>query len=167
MSPVDYSHLFRCARCNNTGIIFLVKYTPHKIIVKQKCILHGKKSFVIPLKSLGSLLPVIKDSLFRCWICGERTTIDTIKTKKPWTLIRGKCEIHKNALPFQKISTNIYDMLQDFEAPKAIVEDSKPSLEEETLNDKEILAVRYCGNCGYKVEPNEKVCKLCGAAILR
>ena len=171
MSPVDvshlYSHLFRCARCNSTGIIFLLKYTSHNIIVKTKCIYHGKKSFVIPIKSLKILLPVIKDSIFRCWKCGERTTIDTIKTDKTWTLIKGYCETHKNALPIQKISTNVYNMLQALDAPRPIVEDSKGSSALEAPEDNENLTVRYCANCGSNIDPNEKVCKLCGAAIVR
>ncbi len=163
MSPVDYSHLFRCSRCNNIGTTYLLKYTPHKVVVKNKCPIHGAKSFVIPLNSLESLIPVIKDSIYRCFKCGERTTIDTIKTKKNWTLIRMNCDTHNNSLPFQKISTNVYDMVQEFEEPKPIVEDSKPSLEEDTSE----LVIQYCANCGCKVDPNQKVCNLCGAKIVK
>ena len=158
MSGVDYSHLFRCGRCNNPSITFLLKYTPKKIIVKQNCPLHGKKAFVIPLSSVPGLLSVIRDSIFRCYKCGKPTVIDNIKRAKTWTLIRGNCETHKNSLPYQKISTNIYEMLNKFEEPHSVSNESE--------NNKNLI-VRYCSNCGYQVDPNQKACKLCGAAIMK
>jgi hypothetical protein len=150
MTQIDYSHLFRCPKCNLMGAIYLLKYTPKKLIIKQNCPIHGKRAFVLPLKYVENLMPLIQDSIFRCYKCGKRTRIDNINSSRQWTSIRGECEEHGNSLPYQKISMMFYKELNTLEEPKPILNEQK----------------MYCRECGSQIQADQKFCNLCGAAIL-
>jgi hypothetical protein len=151
MAQMDYSFIFRCPKCNFVGAIYLLKYTLKKTIIKQNCPIHGKRSFVIPSASIERLIPIIRDSIYRCYKCGKITKIANIKTSGQWTLIRGECEDHRHSLPYQKVSTLIYNKLNSY------------TQEETILNNKKM----YCHNCGCQIQIDQKTCNLCGAAIHR
>ena len=62
MVDVDYSRAFSCPKCGEIGNIYLVKVAGSKIVIKQRCPVHGGRAFKIPLKDKDKkmLLDILK-----------------------------------------------------------------------------------------------------------
>jgi len=71
MVDVDYSRAFSCPKCGEVGNIYLVKVAGGKIIIKQRCPVHGGRAFKIPLKDKDNYIHFIHDGVFRCYKCGQ------------------------------------------------------------------------------------------------
>lgn len=121
MTQPDHSTMFKCPKCGAVGAIFLVKVAGVQVIVKQRCPIHGPRSFKLPVSFLSRQIPFIQDAVYRCYKCGQKATQDRMKMSGPWTLIKCTCPTHGNKLPWQKIDYSVYYKIspESFQAPKS------------------------------------------------
>ncbi|MFX1392502.1 MAG: zinc-ribbon domain-containing protein [Promethearchaeota archaeon] len=168
MAYMDYNKLFSCPRCGNSGAIFLVKVAGTLVIIKQKCPTHGARSFKVPLLQEELYIDTIRDGVFRCFKCGQETTVDQVKAKGPWTLVKCNCPTHGNKLPFQKISSIIYNRISGPEVataetiqPAETAQPAEPAQPRTTPSE----VASFCPNCGEAIEGKEKYCGTCGAEL--
>jgi len=165
MTQQDYSKIFSCPRCGAMGAIYVLKVAGNKMVVKQRCPIHGGRSFNIPTMQKDLFLPYIKDSIFRCYKCGQEAKVDFLKVKGPWTLIKCDCPTHGKNLPTQKIWTSIYN---EISAP-SLQEPATPPLESvETQTEAEPSPSeekKFCPNCGEPITGEENFCGACGSKL--
>ncbi|MBD3195087.1 MAG: hypothetical protein GF317_08540 [Candidatus Lokiarchaeota archaeon] len=175
MSDQDYTKVFVCPKCGRKESLYLLKVNSQHVIIKQRCPTHGGRSFKVPLRDLYNYIDLIKDSILRCYKCGERTHIDREKFKGPWALVKGYCPTHKNGLPKQKIWSAVYAIASrmEFENIKErpnkqrsiskMQSPKKPKIVEKTpISSQKRM---YCGNCGNQIEGMEKFCSFCGKEL--
>ena len=162
---MNYNKLFSCPRCGNSGVIFLVKVAGTLVIIKQKCPKHGARSFNLPLLQEDLYIDTIRNGVFRCFKCGQEATVDQVKTKGPWALVKCACPTHGNKLPFQKISSIIYNRISGPEVaiaqPAETAETAETAEPESTPSE----SASFCPNCGEAIEGKEKYCGTCGAEL--
>ena len=108
MTQPDFSKMFSCPRCGTMGAIYFLKVAGNNMIIKQRCPIHGGRSYKVPLVQKDISIPYIRDAVYKCYKCGQEVSVDQIKASGPWTLIRGACPNHGNKLPFQKIWNSVY-----------------------------------------------------------
>ncbi len=156
MAQSEDSKHFSCPKCGNTGTIVFLKADGNKIILKQKCPKHGDRSFNVPLMQKNLFMPHFRDGVFRCYKCGQETTVESAKASGPWMLVQCACPTHGNKLPLQKIWSTIYTDISIKEAPAPQSVQPQP-----TLNDEK----KFCPNCGTQINGTEKHCDTCGSEI--
>ena len=171
MTQTDYSKMFNCPKCGTVGSIFLVKVAGLRVIVKQKCPVHGGRKFEFPFVHLNHQMPFIQDGVYRCYKCGQETKEDKVKMSSIWTLVRCVCETHGNNLPWQKIDYSVYNMISSkrYQAPQS----TQPTLAQPELGDTQsiqpqvmpIEESKICPNCGAKSKENANYCEQCGVNI--
>ncbi len=169
MSHIDYSTIFSCPRCGTMGAIFLVKLAGTQMIIKQRCPTHGGRTIKLPLMQKDLVMPYIRNSVFKCFKCGQDATPNLIKIAGPWTIIKCTCPIHGNKVPNQKIWSTIYAEITSMPGtpapapapvatPAAQVQPAQP--EPASSGNK-----MFCPNCGTPMDGSEKFCGDCGTEI--
>jgi hypothetical protein len=108
MTPSELAKLFECPESGNRGAVFLIKVIKNQIVVKQNCPPIGKRSFRISQKFKAQSIPLFRDTVLRCFYCGQVATLDYMKLSGPWTLLKLSCPTHGNKLPTHKIWSTIY-----------------------------------------------------------
>ncbi|MFW9948418.1 MAG: zinc-ribbon domain-containing protein [Candidatus Odinarchaeota archaeon] len=166
MSVLDFSKVFSCPRCGAIGAIYLLKIAGTKIIIKQRCPLHGGRSYKLPHLQKEQFISYIRDAVFRCYKCGREATVDNIKVAGPWTLSRVFCPVHGNKLPYQKIWSPIYAEISKIEARPQETQEIPPKQKQEVLPLPSVDKI-FCPNCGSPLKGIENFCGICGAEIRR
>ncbi len=163
MAYTDYSKNFRCPFCGKTGSIYVLKLAKNLMIVKQKCPNHKEIVFKIPLDKKDELIYQIRDNVFRCFVCGEKTTISSMEVKGPWVLLKCSCPTH-GVTRVQKIWDSIYRELTSKEVIESEETSSqiKPQLQREPNPLKEM---KFCPSCGISLEPMVVYCNSCDSEI--
>jgi hypothetical protein len=115
MSQSDLAKMFDCPSSGNKGAVLLIRLIKDQILVKQSCpTLHPYgwtskvRVFRIPLRFKDLCASYFRDAVFRCYKCGQKTTVDLVKFSGPWTLIKLSCPTHGNKLPTHKIWSTVY-----------------------------------------------------------
>jgi len=156
MVEINYSKRFSCPKCGEIGNIYLVKVAGSKIIVKQRCPVHGGRSFKVPLKDKDKFIHLINDAVFRCFKCGQEAKPSSRKISGPWTLIQCNCPTH-GRISVQKIWSSIYNEISSEGAatPQPSQTQTDPSEEKKfcpNCGDQLTGAGSYCGTCGSELE---------------
>lgn len=105
---MSWENMFNCPKCNQPGVVYVVKQAGAYNIVKVKCPNHGAKSLKLPIAQKEQYISNIKEGVFRCYKCGATTKLGTVKISGPWALVRMICPTHQSKLPYQKIWNTIY-----------------------------------------------------------
>jgi len=157
MSQSDVSEIFACPECGNIGAIYLIKLAKDQILVKHKCPIHGGRLLRLPLRLLDHCISHFRDNVFRCFKCGQETTVDHVKSSRPWTLIKLSCPTHGNRLPYHKIWTTVYN-----EISKEGVAAPQPAQPQPIPREN----ITFCPTCGEKLTgADQTVCQNCGSTI--
>ena len=160
--------MFSCPKCGTKCTVSLIRVAGAKVVGKQRCPLHGVKSFRFPMMQLKSLISYIQDSVYRCYKCGQEAIQDQVRMNGPWTLVKCACAIHGNKLPWQKIWNSIYFMMpsKSTTLPQPTEQESMPEPTQIQPQQPQIILSeesKICPNCGAKLKGNEKFCEACGA----
>lgn len=169
MSHLDYSTMFSCPKCGAVGAIYLLKLAGTQMIIKQRCPTHGGRSIKLPLLRKDLVIPYIRNSVFKCFKCGQDAAVHSMKVAGPWTIIKCTCPTHANKLPNQKIWSTVYNEIASkpvtpepaaapSEAPAAQVQPIQP----QSASSGEKM---FCPNCGTPMDGSEKFCGDCGTEI--
>ena len=115
MSQSDLTKMFDCPGSGNKGAVYLIKLVRNQILVKQSCptlVPYGWTSkgrlLRIPLRLKDQCISLFRDTVFRCYKCGQEATVDHMKFSGPWALIKLSCLTHGNKLPTHKIWSSVY-----------------------------------------------------------
>lgn len=160
MVDLDYSNAFSCPRCGAAGNIYLVKVAGNKIIIKQRCPVHGGRAFKLPLKEKDNYIHLIKEGVYRCYKCGQVAEQSYMRASPPWTLIKTSCPTH-GAITTQKIWGTIYDEIssQETTTPQP-VQQQQPQIESTPSVEK-----KFCPNCGASLTEAGRFCGECGSKL--
>lgn len=109
MVQKDYSQMLKCPICKKIGAILIVTVKKDLCIIKIKCMKHKAWVLKLPLAEKALYTSYIKDGVFRCPKCGEKTSIKKTREEGPWTIVRMICRTHKSNFPEQKIWSLIYN----------------------------------------------------------
>ncbi len=164
IAELDYKKAFSCPRCGAVGNVYLVKVAGSKVIVKQRCPVHGGRQFKIPLKDKDQYIHLIQDGVFRCYKCGQEAEQSYMRVTSPWTLIKTKCPTH-GALTTQKIWSTVYNEITSQEAPEP--KPTEPEIEPEALQE-DIMSSednKFCPNCGAPLTDTGNFCGECGSKL--
>ncbi|TET61328.1 MAG: hypothetical protein E3J52_01730 [Promethearchaeota archaeon] len=161
MAQMDDSKLFSCPKCETQGAIIFLKAEGNKIIVKQKCPKHGVRSFNIPLMQKNRFIPHFRDGVFRCYQCGQETTVISSKASGPWMLIKCACPTHGNKLPLQRIWSTVYTDISNKDAPAPQSVQPQSIQPQPAPSDEK----KFCPNCGTPLSGTDKHCDACGSEI--
>ena len=160
MTNLDYSKMFTCPRCGAVGNIYLVKVAGNKVIIKQRCPVHGGRAFKIPLKDKDNYINLIQDGVFRCYKCGQEAKQSYIRVSAPWALIKTSCPTH-GAITTQKIWGSIYNEISNKEAATPQPAQPGPS-QIETMPSENM---KFCPNCGAELMDSRSFCGECGSKL--
>lgn len=115
MSQSDLINMFDCPSSGNKSAVYLIKLVKDQILVKQSCPTlqpYGWTSkprhLRIPLRLKDQCNSHFRDAVFRCYKCGQESSVDHVKFSGPWTLIKLSCPTHGNKIPIHKIWSTIY-----------------------------------------------------------
>ena len=108
MSQSDLAKMFTCPECGSIVATHLIKLEKDQILVKQNCRIHLVKVLRIPLRLKDQCISHFRDTVFRCYKCGQEATVDFVKLSGPWTLIKLSCPTHGNKIPTHKIWSSVY-----------------------------------------------------------
>ena len=108
MSQSDLVNMFTCSGCGSILTTYLIKSVKDQILVKQKCPNHLEKVLRIPLRLKDQCISHFRDTVFRCYKCGQEATVGQVKISGPWTLIKLSCPTHGNKIPTHKIWSSVY-----------------------------------------------------------
>ena len=161
MVELDYSKTFSCPKCGEVGNIYLVKVAGSKVIVKQRCPVHGGRAFKIPLKDKDKYINLIQDGVFRCYKCGQAAEQSYIRVSAPWTLIKTSCPTH-GAITTQKIWSSVYNEISSEGAATQQPAEPQPSQTEPILVEEN----SFCPNCGAKLTEEGSFCAECGSKLI-
>jgi hypothetical protein len=156
MTESDEDKIFKCPKCDQIGIITLLKAIGDKILIKQKCPAHGEKTSKIPLIQMDSFYPQFRRGIFRCHQCGQEATVKSTKASGPWILLKCTCPTHGSKLPVQKIWSTIYIDITNKE--DQVIE---PVEEPPTQTDEK----KFCPDCGTPLKGVGDFCDTCGLKI--
>ena len=159
MVDLDYNKTFSCPKCGAVGNIYLVKVAGNKVIVKQRCPVHGGRAFKIPLKDKDKYINLIQDGVFRCYKCGQAAEQSYMRNSAPWTLIKTSCPTH-GAITTQKIWGTIYDEISNKTTPQPAQTESS---QVETIPIEEN---KFCPNCGAPLTETGSFCAECGSKLI-
>ena len=156
MAQSENDKHFTCPKCEQIGIITLLKAIGDKLLIKKKCPAHGESTSKIPLIQKNSFIPQFRRGVFRCSQCGQEATVRSTKTSGPWMLVNCSCPTHGNKLPVQKIWSTIYIDITNEEGQ--ITEQIQ---EADIQNDKK----KFCPNCGTPLKGIGDFCDTCGSKV--
>jgi len=160
MVDLDYSRAFSCPKCGEIGNIYLVKVAGNKIIIKQRCPVHGGRAFKIPLKDKDKYIHFIRDGVFRCYKCGQEAEQSYIRNSAPWAIIKTSCPTH-GAITTQKIWGSILNEISNKGAETQQPAQPQPS-QIETMPSEEN---KFCPNCGAHLTETGSFCAECGSKL--
>jgi len=149
MSQSDLVNMFDCPGSGNKGAVHLIKLEKDNFLVKQRCPPKGGRSFRIPLTLKDQSIPHFRDTVFRCYKCGQGSTVDHVKSLGWWTLIKLSCPTHGNNLPYHKIWTNIFIEISNEGSPIKFSAESERQIDSISQSDLDNLFT--CPGCGSKV----------------
>jgi hypothetical protein len=164
MSQSDLAKMFECPINGNKGVVHLIKLTGFQILAKIKCPSGGVRLLKIPLRLGAQCVPYFRDSVYRCFKCGQKSTVDLVKHSGPWTLIKLNCPTHGNNLPTHKIWSSIYVEISGEGIAKPQPVQPQP-VQPQQVQPQPIPSVekRFCRNCGERFkDASQKVCQNCG-----
>jgi hypothetical protein len=145
-----------------------VKVAGSKVIVKQRCPVHGGRQFKMALKDKDQYIHLIQDCVFRCFKCGQEAEQSYMRVTGPWTLIKTKCPTH-GAVTTQKIWSTVYNEITSQEAPEPKPAESEleaevqtESFQEEVMSSEEN---KFCPNCGAPLTDAGNFCGECGSKL--
>lgn len=175
MVDIDYNKTFTCPKCGAAGNIYLAKVAGNKLIVKQRCPVHGGRQFKVPLKDKEKYIDLIQDGVFRCYKCGGESEQSYRRDAKPWTIIKTSCPTH-GALTSQKIWGTIYNEISSGVVttpqpaqPQPIQPEAIQPQPSETENapaeNMDSEDRKFCPNCGAKLEESGAFCGECGSKL--
>lgn len=170
MSKYDYEELFSCQECGRATSIYLIKNNGPKVVIKHQCPEHGGDKFTVPFEDKNLYLDLIRNGIYRCFECGQETSLYTVEFKGPWALISCYCPTHGADVKTQKIWSSFFLELKDPEfinhkSEKTPTQEPTPApkpQEEETEGPSEEEEKLFCPNCGVQLDGNEKFCGSCG-----
>ncbi|MFX0075037.1 MAG: zinc-ribbon domain-containing protein [Candidatus Hermodarchaeota archaeon] len=162
MAEYDYKKAFSCPRCGVVGNVYLVKVSGKTVIVKQRCPQHGGRQFKVNLNEKDKYIQYIKDSVFRCFRCGEKADQSYLKVSGPWTLIKTKCPTH-GATTTQKIWSTVYNEISSEEPLETQPDQPESELPEESVMVSE--ENKFCPNCGAQLTESGNFCGECGSKL--
>ena len=113
MSQSDLAKMFTCPECGSIVATHLIKLEKDQILVKQNCRIHLVKVLRIPLRLKDQCISHFRDTVFRCYKCGQEATVDHLKFSEPWTLIKLSCPTHGNKIPTHKIWSTVYSNISN------------------------------------------------------
>ncbi len=113
MSQSDLVNMFTCPECGSIVATYLIKLEKDQILVKQNCPIHLVKVYRIPLRLKDQCISYFRDTVFRCYKCGQEATVDHLKFSKPWTLIKLSCTTQGNKIPTHKIWSTVYSNISN------------------------------------------------------
>jgi len=155
ISQSDLVNMFTCSGCGSILTTYLIKSVKDQILVKQKCPNHLEKVLKIPLRLKDQCISHFRDTVFRCYKCGQEATVDRVILSGPWTLIKLSCPTHGNKIPTHKIWSTIFHEISNegIATPQQVQPQPIPSEEK-----------RFCRMCGerYK-DAYQKFCQNCGS----
>jgi hypothetical protein len=161
MVEYDYKKAFSCPKCGAVGNIYLVKVAGSKIVVKQRCPVHGGRAFKVNSRDKDQYIDLIRDGVFRCYKCGQEATQSYMRVSSPWTLIKTSCPTH-GAITTQKIWSTIYNEIAD----QGVV---KPQTAVETEASEVVVMSseenKFCPNCGAHLTEAGNFCGECGSKL--
>jgi len=165
MVDLDYSKMFSCPKCGAIGNIYLVKVDGSKVIVKQRCPVHGARAFKLPLKEKDNYIHLIQDAVFRCYKCGQEAKQSYMRASAPWALIKTSCPTH-GAITTQKIWGSIYNEISSQGAATPQPAQPEPAQPEssqiETMSSEK---TQFCPNCGSELTDSGSFCGECGSKL--
>jgi len=160
MVDLDYSKTFSCPRCGAAGNIYLVKVAGNKIIIKQRCPVHGGRAFKLPLKEKDNYIHLIQEGVYRCYKCGQVAEQSYMRTSAPWTLIKTSCPTH-GAITTQKIWGTIYNEISSQGTITPQTDQQQPPQIEPTPIEEN----KFCPNCGAPLTEAGRFCGECGSKL--
>ena len=163
MADEEYRQFFRCNSCGKIGAIIFLKLSNDVMIIKQRCPIHGVKSFRANLSYKDKVILFIRDAVFQCYECGEKSTLSSITIKKPWTLIQCSCPTHGIG-KVQKIWSILYSEITS----KEIIESELVKLQpipKPKRKPNPLEKMKFCPYCGMSVEAMAVICNTCGAEV--
>jgi len=108
MSQSDLAKMFDCPSSGYKGVVHLIKLVKNQILVKQSCPPYRARLLRIPLRLKDQCVSYFRDTVFRCYKCGQEATVDHVKFSGPWTLVKLSCPTHGNNIPYHKIWSTVY-----------------------------------------------------------
>ncbi|MFX0106103.1 MAG: hypothetical protein ACFE75_11515 [Candidatus Hodarchaeota archaeon] len=155
ISQSDIIKMFECPQCGTIGATYLIKLAKDQILVKQRCPNHGGRLFRLPIRLEDHSISHFRDTIFRCFKCGQEVKVDHVRFSGPWTLIKLSCPTHGNRLPYHKIWRTIYDKIS-----KEAVTAPQPAQLQPIPSEKAM----FCPSCGEKfTTADQTVCLSCGS----
>jgi len=137
-----------------------VKVAGNKIIIKQRCPVHGGRAFKIPLKDKDKYIHFIRDGVFRCYKCGQEAEQSYIRNSAPWAIIKTSCPTH-GAITTQKIWGSILNEISNKGAETQQPAQPQPS-QIETMPSEEN---KFCPSCGSELADTGRFCGECGSKL--
>jgi transcription elongation factor Elf1 len=156
----EYNKMFSCPKCGSIGAIYVAKVAGNYIVIKQRCPIHGGRSFKIPLMEKDNFIHLIRDGVFRCYKCGQEAIVSFMKPSGPWALIKCSCPIH-GRMPIQKIWSSIYTEISSMVVVPSQPTQPHPVKQYSTPSEEK----GFCPNCGSQLEGTERYCRTCGSKI--
>ena len=165
MVDLDYKKTFSCPKCGAVGNIYLVKVGGNKVIVKQRCPVHGGRAFKLLLKDKDKYIDLIQDGVFRCYKCGQEAKQSYERISKPWALVKTSCPTH-GVITTQKIWSTFYNefSIKGASSPKP-PQTEPPKIEPPQKETIPIEENKFCPNCGAPLTDTGRFCGECGSKL--
>jgi hypothetical protein len=160
MVDLDYNKTFSCPKCGEIGNIYLVKVAGSKVIVKQRCPVHGGRAFKVPLKDKDKYIHLIQNAVFRCYKCGQEAEQSYMRETAPWTLVKTSCPTH-GAITTQKIWGSIYNEISN----KGDVTQQSAQPQPSQIETMPVEDNKFCPNCGAELVDEGRFCGECGSKL--
>jgi len=146
MSQSDLVNMFTCSGCGSILTTYLIKSVKDQILVKQKCPNHLEKVLKIPLRLKDQYISHFRDTVFRCYKCGQEAMVDRVILSGPWTLIKLSCPTHGNKIPTHKIWSSIFHEISNEGSPIKSAEESERQID--SISQSALVNMFTCSGCG-------------------